>query len=92
MSKFFTIDVAGQHDVIYAYRGNDQHNTLGAPVPAADQAVARVQLSANMGEDQLDDVLTQMFVPVALRNRGRRLLIHLADDGLVMAWLLAIPA
>lgn len=92
MSKYFSIDVATAHDVIYAYCGDDKQNSLAGPLPVDNQAIARIQLPASVGDDQLDDVLTNMFVPVALRNTGRRVLIRVADDKVVTAWVVNLPA
>ena len=92
MAKYFTIDVATQHDVIYAYRGDEHQNTLEGQVPPDDQAIASIKRPANVNEDKLDDFLTNLFVPVALANRGQRVLIRVGNDGIVMAWVGAIPA
>jgi len=87
MGKYFSIEVATQRDVVCAYRGNDEQNTLDEPVPPDDQSVACVPLSAGDGDDQLDDVVARKFAPMAFRNPRARILIRVGDDNVATAWI-----
>jgi hypothetical protein len=91
MSQYFTVDAATSRDVIFAYRGDDNQNSLGAPVPPDGQAEGTLKLPAGMTADNIERFLAQSFVTLAVGNPGHRILICLGDDRKVTYWLVALP-
>lgn len=78
---------ATSRDVIQAYRGTDEKNSLASPVPSDATATGTFQLPAGMTTDSAQNSIGQIFSTIAIANPGNRILVRLDARNLVTYWM-----
>ena len=90
MSDYYTVEAATAIDVIFAYRGDDNKNSLPQAVPLDADAQGSLRLPATMPKGSVEQFLAQSFVNLAVANPGHRILIRLTDQNVVTYWMVAL--
>ena len=91
MSHYFIVEAATPTDIIFAYRGDDNKNSLPIAVPSNDTADGKLNLPAAMTKQAVEHYLAHSFVNLAVANPGHRILLRLADNNVVTCWILPLP-
>lgn len=87
MNHYFTIEAATAQDVIQAYRGTDEKNSLESPIPSDDTATGTFQLPPGMTPNSAQDSIGQIFSTIASSNPGNRILVRLDTQNLITYWM-----
>lgn len=92
MNNYFTVDAATAVDVIFAYRGDDNKNSLPQAIPPDADAQGSLRLPVAMSPQAVETFLAQSFVNLAVANPGYRILIRLASHNEVTYWMVPLNA
>lgn len=87
MNHYFTIEAATTRDVIQAYRGTDDKNSLEDSVPSDEVATGTFQLPTEMTSDAAQDSIGKIFSTIAIANPGNRILVRLNSNNLITYWM-----
>jgi hypothetical protein len=87
MNHYFTIEAATARDVIQAYRGTDEKNSLSSVIPADATATGTFQLPPKMETNAAQHVVGQIFSSIAIANPGNRILVRLDAHNLITYWM-----
>jgi hypothetical protein len=87
MNHYFTIEAETSRDVIQAYRGTDEKNSLESPIPSDDTATGTFQLPRGMTPNSAQDAIGRIFSTIASENPGNRILVRLDQQNLITYWM-----
>jgi len=90
MNHYFSIEAATSRDVIQAYCGTDEKNSLAEPVPSDDVATGTFQLPPAMDTNAAQDSIGKLFSTIAIANPGNRILVRLNSQNLITYWMHAL--